>query len=87
MAGGTGVRIDSGIYGGGRIPPHYDPLIAKIIVHAPTRARAIAKMRRALGETIIGGIRTNIALHQRILVHPAFVEGRLSTRFLEELQG
>jgi acetyl-CoA carboxylase biotin carboxylase subunit len=87
MAGGTGVRIDSGIYGGGRIPPHYDPLIAKIIVHAPTRTRAIAKMRRALGETIIGGIRTNIALHQRILVHPAFVEGRLSTRFLEELQG
>jgi acetyl-CoA carboxylase biotin carboxylase subunit len=87
MAGGTGVRIDSGIYGGGRVPPHYDPLIAKIIVHAPTRARAIAKMRRALSETIIGGIRTNIALHQRILAHPAFEEGRLSTRFLEDLQG
>jgi acetyl-CoA carboxylase biotin carboxylase subunit len=87
MAGGTGVRIDSGIYGGGRIPPHYDALIAKIIVHAPTRGRAIAKMRRALGETIIGGIRTNIALHQRILGHPAFEEGRISTRFLEDLQG
>lgn len=87
MAGGTGVRVDSGIYGGGRVPPHYDPLVAKIIVHAPTRPQAIAKMRRALSETIIGGIRTNIPLHQRILEHPAFEDGRISTRFLEELQG
>ncbi len=87
MAGGTGVRVDSGVYGGGRVPPHYDPLIAKLIAHAPTRAQAIAKMRRALSETIIGGIRTNIPLHQRILEHPAFEEGRLSTRFLDELRG
>ncbi len=87
MAGGTGVRVDSGIYGGGRVPPHYDPLIAKLVVHAPTRKRAIAKMRRALSETIIGGIRTNIPLHQRILEHPAFEEGRLSTSFLDDLQG
>ncbi|MFW2387838.1 MAG: acetyl-CoA carboxylase biotin carboxylase subunit [Polyangiales bacterium] len=86
MAGGTGVRVDSGVYGGGRVPPHYDPLIAKLIVHAPTRAQAISKMRRALSETIIGGIRTNIPLHQRILEHPAFEEGRISTRFLEELR-
>jgi acetyl-CoA carboxylase biotin carboxylase subunit len=86
MAGGTGVRVDSGVYGGGRVPPNYDPLIAKLIVHAPTRAQAIAKMRRALSETLIGGIRTNIPLHQRILAHPAFVEGRFSTRFLDELQ-
>ena len=86
MAGGTGVRVDSGVYGGGRVPPHYDPLIAKLIVHAPTRAQAIAKMRRALSETLIGGIRTNIPLHQRILAHPAFEEGRFSTRFLDELQ-
>ena len=86
MAGGTGVRVDSGVYGGGRVPPHYDPLIAKLIVHAPTRAQAIAKMRRALSETIIGGIRTNIPLHRRILAHPAFEEGRFSTRFLDELQ-
>ncbi|MGB8221019.1 MAG: acetyl-CoA carboxylase biotin carboxylase subunit [Polyangiales bacterium] len=85
MPGGTGVRVDSGVYGGGRVPPNYDPLIAKLIVHAPTRPRAIAKMRRALRETIIGGIRTNIPLHQRILAHPAFEEGRLSTRFIEEL--
>jgi acetyl-CoA carboxylase biotin carboxylase subunit len=86
MAGGTGVRVDSGVYGGGRVPPNYDPLVAKLIAHAPTRAQAIAKMRRALSETLIGGIRTNIPLHQRILAHPAFVEGRFSTRFLDELQ-
>ena len=86
MAGGTGVRVDSGVYGGGRVPPNYDPLIAKLIAHAPTRAQAIAKMRRALSETLIEGIRTNIPLHQRILAHPAFVEGRFSTRFLDELQ-
>jgi acetyl-CoA carboxylase biotin carboxylase subunit len=86
MAGGMGVRVDSGVYGGGRVPPNYDPLVAKLIVHAPTRAQAIAKMRRALSETLIEGIRTNIPLHQRILAHPAFVEGRFSTRFLDELQ-
>jgi acetyl-CoA carboxylase biotin carboxylase subunit len=87
MAGGTGVRVDSGIYGGGRVPPHYDPLVAKLLVHAPTRHEAIARMRRALSETIIAGIRTNIALHQRILAHPAFESGRISTRFLDELSG
>jgi acetyl-CoA carboxylase biotin carboxylase subunit len=84
MAGGTGVRVDSGVYGGWRVPPHYDPLVAKLIVHGPTRAHAIAKMRRSLAETIIGGIRTNIPLHRRILAHPAFEEGRISTRFLDE---
>lgn len=87
MAGGAGVRVDSGIYGGGRVPPHYDPLVAKLVVHAPTRARAIAKMQRALSETIIGGIRTNIPLHRRILEHPAFEQGRLSTHFLDDLRG
>ncbi|MDH3842949.1 MAG: acetyl-CoA carboxylase biotin carboxylase subunit, partial [Myxococcales bacterium] len=74
----------SGVYGGWRVPPHYDPLVAKLIVHGPTRAHAIAKMRRSLAETIIGGIRTNIPLHRRILEHPAFEEGRISTRFLDE---
>jgi acetyl-CoA carboxylase biotin carboxylase subunit len=87
MAGGAGVRVDSGVYGGGRVPPHYDSLVAKLIVHAPTRPQAIAKMQRALSETIIGGIRTNIPLHQRILAHPAFEQGRVSTWFLDDLQG
>ncbi len=85
MAGGAGIRVDSGVYGGGLVPPHYDPLVAKLVAHAPTRVRAIAKMRRALHETIIGGIRTNIPLHRRVMEHPAFEEGRISTRFLEEL--
>jgi len=84
MAGGTGVRVDSGVYGGWRVPPNYDPLVAKLIVHGPTRAHATAKMRRSLAETIIGGIRTNIPLHRRILAHPAFEEGRISTCFLDE---
>jgi acetyl-CoA carboxylase biotin carboxylase subunit len=87
MAGGTGVRVDSGVYGGGLVPPHYDPLIAKLIVHGPTRAHAVAKMRRSLAETIIGGVRTNIPLHRRILDHPAFEEGRVSTRFLDDMIG
>ncbi len=85
MAGGAGVRVDSGVYGGWRVPPHYDALLAKLIVHGPTRAHAIAKMQRSLAETIVGGILTNVPLHRRILDHPAFAEGRISTRFLDEM--
>ena len=85
--GGTGVRVDSGIYGGWRVPQHYDPMIMKLVAHAPTRAKAIAKMRRSLTETIVGGIRTNIPLHQEILRHPAYEEGRVSTRFMDDLRG
>lgn len=85
MAGGAGVRVDSGVYGGYRVPPHYDALVAKLVVHAPTRAHAIAKMRRSLAETLVGGIRTNIPLHRKVLAHPAFEEGRTSTRFLEDM--
>ncbi|MEM7136751.1 MAG: acetyl-CoA carboxylase biotin carboxylase subunit [Myxococcota bacterium] len=85
MPGGAGVRVDSGVYGGWRVPPHYDPLIAKLIVHGPTRAHAISKMRRSLAETLVGGIRTNIPLHRRVLEHPAFEQGKTSTRFLDDL--
>jgi acetyl-CoA carboxylase biotin carboxylase subunit len=83
--GGAGVRVDSGVYGGFRVPPHYDSLIAKIITHGRTRAEAIARMRRALDETIVGGIRTNVPLHARILADADFQAGRVSTRFLERL--
>jgi acetyl-CoA carboxylase biotin carboxylase subunit len=83
--GGAGVRVDSGIYGGFRVPSHYDSMIAKVITQGRTRAEAIARMRRALSEMIVTGIRTNISLHQRILEHPDFVSGKLSTRFLERL--
>jgi acetyl-CoA carboxylase biotin carboxylase subunit len=83
--GGAGVRVDSGIYGGFRVPSHYDSMIAKVITQGRTRAEAIARMRRALSEMIVTGIRTNISLHQRILEHPDFISGKLSTRFLERL--
>ncbi len=85
--GGRGVRVDGGVYGGWRVPSAYDSLLVKIITHAPSRPEAIARMERALGETLIGGIRTNVPLHLRILKHPDFRDGRLSTKFLERLRG
>ena len=84
--GGTGIRVDSGIYGGWKVPSEYDSLLAKVISHGRTREEAIARMRRALDEMIVTGIRTNVDLHRRILAHPDFVAGRLSTRFLERLR-
>jgi acetyl-CoA carboxylase biotin carboxylase subunit len=83
--GGGGVRIDSGVYGGFRVPPNYDALLAKVIVHAPTRDEAIRKMRVALDEFIIEGIRTNIPLHQALLHEPDVVAGEMSTRTIERL--
>ena len=79
------MRVDSGVYGGCACLPCYDSLLAKLITHARTRPEAIARMRRALAETIIGGIRTNIPLHQRILASEEYIAGRVSTRFLERL--
>jgi acetyl-CoA carboxylase biotin carboxylase subunit len=84
-AGGAGIRVDSGIYGGFRVPGSYDSLVAKLISYGRTRDEAIRRMLRALDETVIGGIRTNIPLHRRILSHPDFQAGRLSTRFMERL--
>ncbi|MBN9164342.1 MAG: acetyl-CoA carboxylase biotin carboxylase subunit [Myxococcales bacterium 68-20] len=83
--GGAGVRVDSGVYGGWTVPQHYDSLLAKVIVHAPTRAEAIVRMRRALDEFIVGGIRTNIALHKRLLVDEEVLEGTMSTRSIERI--
>jgi acetyl-CoA carboxylase biotin carboxylase subunit len=81
--GGTGVRIDSHVYQGYTVSPYYDSMLAKLIVHAPTREQAIRRMRRALGECVIEGIRTNIPLHRWILKHPAFVKGEYDTHFLD----
>jgi acetyl-CoA carboxylase biotin carboxylase subunit len=81
--GGPGVRLDTFAHEGCDIPPYYDSLIAKLMTHGRDRAEAIARMRRCLDMTIVEGIRTNIALHQRILVDPDFVEGRFDTRFME----
>jgi acetyl-CoA carboxylase, biotin carboxylase subunit len=83
--GGGGVRVDSGVYGGWRVPSCYDALIAKVIAHGRNRAEAIAKMRCALNEFIIGGIRTNIPLHQALLRDPEVNEGKMSTRTIERI--
>ena len=81
--GGYGVRVDSHIYQGCRVSPHYDSMVAKLIAYAPTRERALARMRRALDELVVEGIRTNQALHRWIMQQPAFVNGRYDTHFLE----
>jgi len=81
--GGFGVRVDSAAYAGYVVTPFYDSMIAKLIVWAPTRGEAIARMRRALGEFRIEGVKTTISFHERLLTHPAFVEGNVNTRFLE----
>jgi len=80
---GPGVRVDTHIYRGYRIPPNYDSLVAKVIVHGATRREAIRRAGRALSMFVIGGVRTSIPMHQRILEEPDFLEGRLSTRFME----
>jgi acetyl-CoA carboxylase biotin carboxylase subunit len=83
VPGGPGVRVDSAAYAGGVIPPYYDSLVAKLIVHADTRPEAIARMKRALDEFVIEGIKTTIPLHRRIMDDPNFVKGKYSTGFLE----
>jgi acetyl-CoA carboxylase, biotin carboxylase subunit len=80
---GPGVRDDSGAYPGSLISSFYDPLISKLSVWAPSRAEAVARMRRALSEYIVTGIRTNLAFHEKLFVHPEFVAGRYDTGFLE----
>jgi acetyl-CoA carboxylase biotin carboxylase subunit len=81
--GGPGVRDDGGAYPGCTISSYYDPLISKLAVLAPTREQAIHRMRRALSEYVVTGIRTNLAFHERLFAHPDFVEGRYDTGFLE----
>jgi acetyl-CoA carboxylase biotin carboxylase subunit len=83
--GGAGVRIDSGVYGGWKVPADYDSLLAKLIVHAPTRADAIVRMRRALDEYIVAGIRTNIDLHKALLADDEVVAGEMTTRTIERI--
>lgn len=82
--GGPGVRVDSAAYPGYTISPHYDSMIAKLIVWGTTREEAIAKMKRALSEFAIEGIHTTIPFHQKLLNHPTFVKGDFDIKFLEE---
>ncbi len=81
--GGLGVRVDSALYAGYRVPPHYDSLVAKLITYGKTRDEAIARMRRALREFVITGIKTTIPLHQRILDAPDFKAGDYTIHWLE----
>lgn len=81
--GGHGVRIDSHVYAGYTIPPYYDSMIGKLIVSAQTREEAIIKMKRALGETVIEGIKTTIPFHLKLMDDPAFKSGKFTTKFLE----
>jgi acetyl-CoA carboxylase biotin carboxylase subunit len=85
--GGPGVRIDSHIYSGYSVPPNYDSMIGKLITYGDTRETAIARMRNALSEMVIEGIKTNIALHQEILSHSAFQAGGLDIHYLERRLG
>ncbi|MEL7311992.1 MAG: acetyl-CoA carboxylase biotin carboxylase subunit [Pseudomonadota bacterium] len=85
--GGPGVRVDSHVYNGYRVPPNYDSMIGKLIVHAHNRDVAIARMRGALDEFVIEGIKTNIALHQEILQHGAVQSGGTDIHYLEKRLG
>jgi len=80
---GPGVRDDGGAYPGCMVSSFYDPLISKLSVWAPTRARAVERMRRALSEYVVTGIKTNLAFHQRLFAHPAFIAGQYDTGFLD----
>ncbi len=83
MPGGNGVRVDTAQYAEGVVPPYYDSLIAKLIVHGVDRAEAIAKMERALGQFIVQGIDTSISLHQEIFADEDFRSGKFDTKFME----
>lgn len=81
--GGLGVRVDSGIYSGYSIPPYYDSMIAKLIVHGKTRNECLMRLRRALGEYVIDGIKTTIPLHQKLIRETDFVNGAYDIHWLE----
>jgi acetyl-CoA carboxylase biotin carboxylase subunit len=84
IPGGPGVRVDTAVYPGYNVPPYYDSMIAKLIVHARTRDLAIARMRRALDMMVIEGIKTTIPLHKQIMADERFQNGDFSTKFMEE---
>lgn len=81
--GGLGVRVDSGVYAGYSIPPYYDSLIGKLIVHGKTRTDALMRLRRALGEYVIDGIETTIPLYQELLANPDIIDGNYDIHWLE----
>lgn len=85
--GGLSVRVDSALYAGYRVPPHYDSMIAKLIVHGSNRNECLMRLRRALGEYVIGGIKSSIPLHQKLLDNPDFINGDYDIKWLEKFVG
>ena len=85
--GGLGVRVDSGLYSGYRVPAHYDSLVAKLIVHGQTRNECLMRLRRALEEFVINGVHTTIALHQRLIGESDFINGDYDIHWLERYLG
>ena len=86
LPGGHGIRIDTHVYGGYIIPPHYDSMIAKLITTAQTREEAITKMQRALDEFLIEGVKTTIPFHQKVMAHPKFLSGKYTTKFMDTFE-
>ena len=84
LPAGNGVRVDTGLYTGYQIPSEYDSMIAKVIVHAPTREAALMKMSSALNEMLVVGVETNLDFQYQIIKHPVFAEGKADTGFIEE---
>ncbi len=82
--GGLGVRVDSGLYSGYKVPPHYDSMIAKLIVHGTNRNECLMRLRRALSEYVIDGLKTTIPLHQRLAVDPDIINGDYDIHWLEK---
>jgi len=82
--GGLGVRVDSALYSGYTVPPHYDSMIAKLIVHGGTRNECLMRLRRSLDEYVIDGLETTIPLHQRLVVEPEFMNGQYDIHWLEK---
>ena len=87
MAGGPGVRVDSHVYSNYVVPPYYDSMIGKIITHGMNRSEALSRMQGALQEMVVDGIKTNIPLHQKLVVDPCFVAGGLDIHYLENKLG
>ena len=83
-AGGPGIRVDTHLYDDYRVPPNYDSMIGKLIAHGSDRAQAIARMRIALNETIVEGVKTNIPLQQRIMADAGFQQGSQNIHYLEK---
>jgi len=86
LPGGPGIRVDTHMYSGYEVPPHYDSLLAKVIAHGQGREEAISRMQRALDEFIVEGIHTTIPFHRQVMAEPEFRQGRMDTGYIERLE-